>query len=102
MRLPLFISLSGLYNWWIGKLKNGEKWPGWQIAKKSLQESKHYDPELNQVYGKLLFWYIARRGPHIPALECGVLQAGNDEVGVAVAPHFSSVAATNVVVNGWG
>ena len=44
----------GLYNWWIGKLRDGEKWPGWKVAKKTLQESKQYDPELNQVYGKLL------------------------------------------------
>ncbi len=43
-----------LYNWWIMKLRNGEKWPGWKVAKKTLQESKQYDPELNQVYGKLL------------------------------------------------
>ena len=44
----------GLYNWWIGKLRDGEKWPGWKKAKKTLQESKQYDPELEQVYGKLL------------------------------------------------
>lgn len=44
----------GLYNWRIIKLKSGEKWPGWRKAKKTLQESKRYDPELKQVYGKLL------------------------------------------------
>lgn len=44
----------GLYNWWIIRLRNGEKWPGWRKAKKSLQASKAYDPELSQVYGKLL------------------------------------------------
>src|SRR5215475_13993040 len=44
----------GLYNWWIGRLRDGEKWPGWKNAKKTLQESKKYDPELEQVYGKLL------------------------------------------------
>ena len=44
----------GLYNWWIGKLRDGEKWPGWKNAKKTLQESKKYDPELEQVYSKLL------------------------------------------------
>ena len=44
----------GLYNWWIGKLRDGEKWPGWRVAKASLQESKQHDPELSQVYGKLL------------------------------------------------
>jgi len=44
----------GLYNWWIMKLRDGEYWPGWCIAKKTLQESKQHDPELKQVYGKLL------------------------------------------------
>jgi len=44
----------GLYNWWVMRLRNGEKWPGWKVAKKTLIESKQYDPELNQVYGKLL------------------------------------------------
>lgn len=32
----------GLYNWWIGKLRDGEKWPGWNVAKASLQESKKH------------------------------------------------------------
>ncbi|HLI91023.1 MAG TPA: transposase [Ktedonobacteraceae bacterium] len=44
----------GLYNWWVIRLRNGEKWPGWREAKKTLQESKRHDPELCQVYGKLL------------------------------------------------
>jgi putative transposase len=44
----------GLYNWWVMRLRDGEKWPGWSVAKKTLQESKRYDPELAQVYGKLL------------------------------------------------
>lgn len=44
----------GLYNWWVGRLRDGERWPGWAEAKKTLQESKHHDPELCQVYGKLL------------------------------------------------
>jgi putative transposase len=44
----------GLYNWWVMRLRNGEKWPGWRKAKKTLQESKAYDPELCYVYGKLL------------------------------------------------
>ncbi|MBV9691980.1 MAG: transposase [Ktedonobacteraceae bacterium] len=43
-----------LYNWWVMRLRNGEKWPGWEKAKKTLQESKQYDPELKWVYGKLL------------------------------------------------
>jgi putative transposase len=44
----------GLYNWWIGRLRDGEKWPGWATAKKTLQDSKQHDPELKYVYGKLL------------------------------------------------
>jgi len=44
----------GLYNWWIMRLRDGEKWPGWKEAKATLQESKQHDPELHQVYGKLL------------------------------------------------
>lgn len=43
-----------LYNWWVMRLRDGEKWPGWQKAKKTLQASKEYDPELQWVYGKLL------------------------------------------------
>src|SRR5437763_4895461 len=42
-----------LYNWWVGRLREGEKWNLYE-AKKSLQESKEYDPQLCQVYGKLL------------------------------------------------
>ena len=44
----------GLYNWWVMRLRNGERWPGWKRAKATLQESKAHDPELHQVYGKLL------------------------------------------------
>src|SRR5712691_2547184 len=43
----------GLYNWWVMRLRAGERW-NFAEAKKSLQESKQYDPELHQVYGKLL------------------------------------------------
>lgn len=43
----------GLYNWWVMRLRNGERW-NFNDAKKSLQESKRYDPELRNVYGKLL------------------------------------------------
>jgi len=43
----------GLYNWWVMRLRAGEKW-NFPQAKRSLQESKQHDPELNQVYGKLL------------------------------------------------
>jgi len=43
-----------LYNWWVMKLRDGEKWPGWEEAKKTLQASKEHDPELKWVCGKLL------------------------------------------------
>ncbi len=43
----------GLYNWWVMRLRNGERW-NLERAKKSLRESKTYDPELRFVYGKLL------------------------------------------------
>ncbi len=44
----------GLYNWWVMRLRAGERWPGWSVAKATLQESKLHDPELGYVYGKLL------------------------------------------------
>ena len=44
----------GLYNWWVMRLRDGERWPGVYEAKKTLQASKQYDPELRHVYGKLL------------------------------------------------
>ena len=44
----------GLYNWWVMRLRDGEKWPGWKEAKKTLQASKEHDTELTFVYGKLL------------------------------------------------
>ncbi len=44
----------GLYNWWVMRLRTGEKWPGAYSAKKTLQASKQHDPELEFVYGKLL------------------------------------------------
>jgi putative transposase len=43
----------GLYNWWVMKLRDGEKW-NFAEAKRSLQESRKLDPELDHVYGKLL------------------------------------------------
>ena len=42
-----------LYNWWVGRLRSGERW-NFAEAKRSLQESKRHDPELEDVYGKLL------------------------------------------------
>ncbi|MGH2478646.1 MAG: RNA-guided endonuclease InsQ/TnpB family protein [Ktedonobacteraceae bacterium] len=43
----------GLYNWWVMNLKDGEKWR-FNDCKKTLADSRVHDPELNQVYGKLL------------------------------------------------
>jgi IS605 OrfB family transposase len=43
----------GLYNWWVMQLRDGARWR-FNEAKKTLQESKQYDPELRYVYGKLL------------------------------------------------
>lgn len=43
----------GLYNWHVMRLRDGAKWNLYQ-AKKTLAESKQHDPELEQVYGKLL------------------------------------------------
>jgi putative transposase len=44
----------GLYNWWVMRLRDGERWPGWAEAKANLQVSKAHDPELAFVYSKLL------------------------------------------------
>ena len=43
----------GLYNWWVLKLRAGERWRC-MAAKKTLAESRTFDPEIDQVYGKLL------------------------------------------------
>ena len=43
----------GLYNWWVMKLRAGECWRCME-AKKSLAESRKFDPDIDQVYGKLL------------------------------------------------
>ena len=42
----------GLYNWWVMKLRAGERW-NWKRAKKTLAESRKFDPAIDQVYGKL-------------------------------------------------
>jgi len=42
-----------LYNWWIMRLRDGERWNVYD-AKKSLRESRKVDPQINYVYGKLL------------------------------------------------
>jgi putative transposase len=43
----------GLYNWLVMCLRNGKRWNVNEV-KKTLRESKRYDPELQYVYGKLL------------------------------------------------
>src|SRR5262245_51327680 len=43
-----------LYNWWVLRLRDGERWPGWAEAKATLEASKEHDPELRFVYSKLL------------------------------------------------
>jgi len=43
----------GLYNWWVMRLRAGERWHCMD-AKKTLAESRIFDPEIDQVYGKLL------------------------------------------------
>ena len=43
----------GLYNWWVMRLRNGETW-NFASCKKTLAESRLHDPELDDVYGKLL------------------------------------------------
>src|SRR5260221_14649508 len=45
---------GGLYNWWVMRLREGERWPGWVEAKATLEASKEHDPELRVVYSKLL------------------------------------------------
>ena len=44
----------GLYNWWVMRLRDGGRWPGWAEAKVTLEASKVHDPDLRFVYGKLL------------------------------------------------
>ena len=43
----------GLYNWWVMRLRAGEKW-NFNQCKKTLVASRIHDPELDDVYGKLL------------------------------------------------
>ncbi len=43
----------GLYNWWVMRLREGTRW-NFKEAKKTLKESRRFDPQINAVYGKLL------------------------------------------------
>ena len=49
------------------KLKKGELWLGTLAAKKTLQESRRHDPELNHVYNKLLHEVFFRLGAAMDA-----------------------------------
>jgi putative transposase len=57
----------GLYNWWVMKLRDGEKWVSVYAAKKTLAESRKHDPELNHVYNKLLQDVFFRLGAAMDA-----------------------------------
>src|SRR5260370_10511702 len=57
----------GLDNWWVMRLRDGETWPGTLVAKKTLKESRKYDPELNYVYNKLLQKVFFRLGAAMDA-----------------------------------
>ncbi len=57
----------GLYNWWVMRLKDGEKWVSVYAAKKTLKESRLHDPELNHVYNKLLQEVFFRLGAAMDA-----------------------------------
>ena len=52
----------GLYNWWVMKLRAGERW-NWKRAKKTLAESRKFDPSIDQVYGKLQDASLLPAGP---------------------------------------
>jgi putative transposase len=49
-----------LYNWWVMRLRDGERWPGWVEAIATLEVSKAHDPDLRFVYGKLLHEVYSR------------------------------------------
>src|SRR5437868_13455765 len=59
----------GLYNWWVMKLRNGEKWR-LNDCKKTLAESRVHDPELDEVYGKLLAEVYFRLDTSMKAFFC--------------------------------
>src|SRR5262249_19466559 len=44
----------GLYNWWVMRLRDGERWSGRAEAKAAVEASKAHDPKRRFVYGKLL------------------------------------------------
>ena len=72
----------GLYNWWVMCLRAGKRWPGTNAAKKTLKESRAYDPELDWVYGK-----AAPRGLIPPGwLHAGLFLTGQE-------PHSSTPGA---------
>src|SRR5262245_21070669 len=68
----------GLYNWWVMRLRAGERWPGWVEAKATLAASKEHDPELHFVDGKLLHKVYFRLDKAMAAFFRRV-KAGNGE-----------------------
>jgi IS605 OrfB family transposase len=78
----------GLYNWWVGRPRNEEKWNLYS-AKKSLQASRTYDPELNGVYGKLLHEVYFRLDKAIKAF-FRRLKAGKKPGFPRFKPHHAS------------
>ena len=78
----------GLYNWWVMKLRAGERW-NWKRAKKTLAQSRKYDPAIDQVYGKLLGRGLLPAGQSYASL----LQAGGEwrEAGLSQGAAPASV-----------
>jgi putative transposase len=71
----------GLYNWWVLRLRDGERWPGWAEAKATLEASKDHDPELRFVYGKLLHEVYFRLDKAMAAFFRRVRASGNEKPG---------------------
>ena len=65
----------GLYNWLVMRLRDGERWR-FAEEKAQLAECRAYDPELNEVYGKLLAEVYFRLDKAMQALPPG--QGGGD------------------------
>jgi len=66
----------GLYNWWLMRLRDGERWPGWAEAKATLAASNEHDPELRWVYSKLVHEVYFRLDKAMTAF-FGRLKAGD-------------------------
>jgi putative transposase len=80
----------GLYNWHVMYLRDGARW-NFSQAKKSLQASKQYDPELTQVYSKLLQEVFFRLD--------GAMQAFFRRVKNGETPGFPRVRPRHAITN---